>query len=68
MIPLYNQLNAAAQQPQLAQMLQRFNEFKNAYSGNPRQAVQALLNSGQLSQQQYNQFAATARQLQQFIK
>lgn len=51
----------------IQEMIQRFNQFKNTYSGNPQQHIQQMLNSGRVSQAQYNQAVQIARQLQQII-
>lgn len=48
--------------------LTRFNQFKSIFNGNPEQQVRQLLNSGKMSQEQFNQFAQTANQLRQLIK
>lgn len=50
-----------------AQMMQSFNQFKNAFTGDPKQKVQELLNSGRMSQDQYNQLQNMARQFQQMM-
>ena len=47
--------------------LQRLQQFKQAFSGDPRQRVQDLLNSGKISQQQYNQAVQMAQQLQKMM-
>ena len=49
-------------------LLSRFQQFKNAFSGDPRQVVQGLLNSGQMSQQQFNQLQQMASQFQKLLK
>ena len=48
--------------------LNQFNQFKSTFSGNPEQQVKQLLNSGRMSQQQFNQYAETANQLRQLLK
>lgn len=48
-------------------MLQRFQQFKNSFRGNPRDQVQQLLNSGRVSQQQYDQAVRMANQLRQMM-
>ena len=35
-------------------IMQRFQQFRQMFSGDPRQQVQQLLNSGRVSQAQYN--------------
>ena len=47
-------------------MLQQFQTFVNNFQKmgkNPRQTVQELLNSGQMSQAQYNQLSQIASQI-----
>ena len=43
--------------------LQQFNEFRRNFQGNPQQTVLNLLNSGQMSQQTYNQLQTIANQI-----
>lgn len=47
--------------------IQRFNQFKSTFSGNPQQRVQELLNSGQMTQAQFNQLAQQATQIQKMF-
>ena len=51
----------------MMQMAQQFMQFKNTFKGNPQQQVQQLLNSGKVSQEQYNQAVQVAQQLQKFL-
>ena len=46
------------------QMIQQFQQFRQQFQGDPKQEVQNLLNSGQMSQQQYNQLQGMATQFQ----
>ncbi len=48
-------------------VLQRFQQFQQAFRGDPRQQVQQLLNSGRVSQEQYNQAVRLAQQLQRMM-
>ena len=48
-------------------MLQRFMQFKQSFQGDPRQQIQQMLNSGQISQQQYNNAVQMAQQLQKML-
>ena len=48
-------------------IMQRFMQFKQSFRGDPRQQVQQLLNSGRVSQEQYNQAVQMANQLQQML-
>ena len=56
-------------QPQngMTQMMQRFQQFRQTFSGDPRQQVQQLLNSGRVSQQQYDQAVQMANQFQKML-
>lgn len=47
--------------------LNSFNQFYKTFNGNPEQQVQQLLNSGKVSQAQYNQAVQQANQLFQMI-
>lgn len=53
---------------QINNFLTQFNQFKSTFTGNPEQQVRQLLSSGRMSQEQFNQFAQTANQLQKLIK
>ena len=44
-------------------MIQRFQQFQQMFRGDPKQQVQQLLNSGRVSQAQYNQAVQTAQQM-----
>lgn len=63
MNPLYNLFNNnqnAGPAPQQNNMFARFNQFVNQMRGvNPQQEVQRLLQSGQMTQEQYNQIQQT---------
>lgn len=48
---LFNQLGNMGQ---YAEMLKQFNQFKQNFTGDPRQQIQQMLNSGKITQQQYN--------------
>lgn len=40
--------------------IDRFNQFRSTFQGDPRAKVQELLNSGQMSQQQFQQLSQMA--------
>ncbi len=44
-------------------IIQRFQQFQQMFRGDPRQQVQNLLNSGRVSQQDYNRAVQMANQL-----
>lgn len=49
------------------EFIQRLNQFKNTFKGDPKQKIQEMLNSGQLSQDQFNQLQAMAKQIMPFM-
>lgn len=56
-------------QPQTSNypLLQQFLNFKKGFSGDPKQTVQYLLNSGRMSQDQFNKLAGQATQIQKML-
>lgn len=44
-------------------MMKRFSEFQKAFKGDPQKIVQEMLNSGKITQEQFNQAAQMANQL-----
>jgi hypothetical protein len=64
MNPLYNQMNRTNGND----FITRFNQFRQTINGDPRAQVQSLLNSGRVSQEQYNMAVQQANQLMKFIK
>ena len=68
--PFYNapqQGNPFGNNP-MVNMLQQFQQFRANFQGDPRQKVQELLNSGRMSQQQFNQLSQLAQQFQSFFR
>lgn len=66
--PLYNLLGGQASVPaNMKGILNQFQQFKNSFSGDPKQTVQQLLNSGRISQAQYDQAVQMANQLQNML-
>ena len=53
---------------QMGNIFQQFQQFKNGFKGDPRQQVQQLLNSGKITQEQYNQAVQMANAFQKMIK
>lgn len=41
--------------------------FKKQFSGNPRDQIQQMINSGRISQEQVNQYAQLATQIQKMM-
>lgn len=66
--PLYDALGGNKLPGNMAQMINQFNQFKQTFSGDPRAQVQQLLNSGKVSQAQYDQAVKMANQLQKMLK
>ena len=53
----------------MLQMISQFNTFRKQMAGqNPQAIVQNLLQSGQMSREQYNQLADMAKGLQNILK
>ena len=61
--PLYQAMGN--QTNPMANLIRQAKEFKKSFNGNPREEVQRLLNSGQMSQQQFNQLSQVAQQVVQ---
>ena len=51
----------------LPPIVQQFLQFKQSFRGDPQQQVQQLLNSGRISQSQYDQAVQQAKALQQML-
>ena len=51
----------------LEQLAQQARQFRQQFTGNPRQEVERLLQSGEMSQAQFNQFSQIAQQVAQFM-
>ena len=68
MNPLFNILNGGMQpQNPMMKMMTQLNQFKQTFQGDPRQQVQQLLNSGRMSQEQFNQLSQMATQIQNMM-
>lgn len=69
---LYNSINQNNQLPppfgNMQNLMAQFNQFKNSFQGNAQQQVQELLNSGRMTQSQFNQLKSIADRLQNFLK
>lgn len=63
--PLFNQFGQPQQAPIMPNMfnIEQFKQFASTFNGDPRQAVQNLIQSGKMSQDQFNQYAQIANQL-----
>jgi hypothetical protein len=47
----------------LMQIMAQAQDLQKTFDGNPREEVERLLNSGQMSQDQFNKFAQMANQI-----
>lgn len=71
--PLFNKFgNAGSNMPgpfgNAMNLVNRFKEFKANFQGDPREQIQNLLNSGQMTQEQFNQLSNMAAQLKDVLK
>ena len=68
--PLYQMFGGAMPNNlgNMGNIIQQFQQFKNSFHGDPRQQVQQLLNSGRVTQEQYNQAVQMANMLQRMMK
>lgn len=60
---LFNYMNRNAGNNGMGNIIQQFQQFRNTFQGDPRQQVQNLLNSGKVTQEQYNRAVQMANQL-----
>lgn len=63
MNPLYQQM----QSQQNNGLLQRFQQFKQGFQGDPQQMIQQMMNSGRIDQNQYNRAVQMAQQFQKMF-
>lgn len=69
--PLFNQFGNRAmpgQLGELAGMVQNIKQFASTLSGDPREIIQQKLNSGEMTQQQYEEYMQIARQIAPMMK
>ena len=60
--------NTFGAQNNISQIVNDFNNFKNSFRGDPRAEVEKMMKSGQLSQEQFNQYAQMANELSKYIR
>jgi hypothetical protein len=63
--PLFNQFGK--QNNNMSDFINQIMDFKKSFTGNPKQEVEKLLQSGQMSQQQFNQLSQIANQILPFL-
>lgn len=68
MNPLYQMMAQGMQGNGAMGLLQRFQQFRNTFRGNPQEQVQRMLQSGQISNEQYQRAVQMAQQFQGFLK
>ena len=51
----------------LEQLAQQARDFRRQFSGNPRQEVERLLQTGAMSQSDFNRYSQIAQQVVQFM-
>ena len=65
---LFNMLGNKNQMPfNMQEITNRLNQFRQSFSGDPKAQVQQLLNSGRMTQSQYNQLSQMATQIQNML-
>lgn len=67
MNPLFNAMNAGLNGNgpigNIQNFMSQLKQFRSSFQGNPNDKIQELLNSGKISQEQYNQCANMANQI-----
>jgi len=64
--PLYKQIQQQNQNP-MNVFMQRFQQFRQSFSGDPQEQIQKMMNSGKISQQDYNNAYQKAQQMMRMI-
>ena len=62
---LFNQLGKNSNQ--YREIVNQFNQFKNNFRGDARQQIQQMLNSGKITQKQYDEAVQKANTLAQIL-
>ena len=60
---LFNQFGNQPPNNGLMQIMAQAQNLQKTFNGNPKEEVERLLNSGQMSQDQFNKFAQMANQI-----
>ena len=60
--PLFNMMGNP-----IMNMMQRFQQFRQTFQGNPQEQIQQMISSGKINKQQYRQAVQMAQQLKQMI-
>ena len=64
---LYKQYNQPINDNGLSQIIEQAKQMRKTFNGNPQQVVQNLLNSGQMSQADFNKYSQIAQQVVQMM-
>lgn len=64
---LFNAMNGQQTNNPFTQIMRDAQNLKNSFKGNPRDEVQKLLNSGAMSQQDFNRYSQIAQQVMQMM-
>lgn len=64
--PIYNMFGDS-QFGNMSNTLKQFQQFKQQFKGDPRAQVQQMLNSGRISQEEYNHAVQMANAMQRMI-
>lgn len=65
--PLYSLFQGNPQMNMQNGILGRFRAFQSQFKGDPRQTIQQMLNSGRITQAQYNDAVQKANSLMQIL-
>ena len=65
--PLFNLLQGNPQSTMQNGILGRFKAFQSQFKGDPREKIQQMLNTGQITQAQYNDAVQKANSLMQML-
>lgn len=64
---IFNQFGRNTQQNNPIQMFRQFMDFKNGFTGDPKAKVQEMLNTGQMTQEQFNKLGGMAKDFQSVL-
>jgi len=64
---LFNDLNPNPMS-QMGNFINQFNQFRSTFSGNPEAQVKQMLQSGRMSQEQFQQLSQMANQIMPLLK
>jgi len=65
---LFQAMTQASPMGNIMNIAQRFQQFRNQFRGNPQQQVQQMLQSGRITQADYDRAVQVAQQMQQYLR